>query len=759
MPDGKDRGVRSGKRDEGPGGDGRRAIEGLGEDGSGENVWPGGDGSGENVWLGGDGRRAIERPGVDGRRAIELSADFGKYIAAIEMGQLGSASPDIDVIYPRPGMAKVKIAFQLEEEFVQDDWRIVIRPSFRPTFHWAPHLTPTDDHVIDQHVFRSPALIVHDGTRLLTAVPDPDAMLAMSRRSASGDAEAPRWYMDLDAPRNALTFGLSATSVREHVLFVREPGAVFPKGRLEFGFYVFATEEEAEIRNPWRSVLGFLWQGWGKELFEKGEPLRGSLEPYVDHAYDWAFRRWEKAVWQEFETEDGRRVGAPAFIVNVTQSPNYPGPVDEREFRSIWNQAWFSSLRSAMGLYRYGMRTGNADCVRRARLAKELALSAPQSGGLFPSIVATEMETIEEQGKKVYRSKGWGTKFWGNSNRNPFSGDAKNSPCHLLDMSWTALWMLRWHEELEPDVRLADYAAAYADALLGYQDERGFFPGWIDPDTRKPCGILDDGPETSLSVTFLLKLFGATKREEYRSAALRAMDAVSRHVVPEGRWEDFETYCSCSRYGSGDLIGRKAERNNMHKQCNFSMFWTAEALLECFEATGDEAYLWLGRRCLDEMLMSQASWQPPFIFVPALGGFGVMNADGEWNDARQSLFAETLLRYGLRFGSEEYVQRGLAALRVSFALMYCPENPEVKARWERAWPFFGEADYGFMMENYGHGGRTREAGDYMGDFTIFDWGNGAAAENYLRLSDRYGADFLERGRRKEETRDGTAWRR
>ena len=23
-------------------------------------------------------------------------------------------------------------------------------------------------------------------------------------------------------------------------------------------------------------------------------------------------------------------------------------------------------------------------------------------------------------------------------------------------------------------------------------------------------------------------------------------------------------------------------------------------------------------------------WQPPFIRVPALGGFGVMNGDGEW---------------------------------------------------------------------------------------------------------------------------------
>jgi len=682
---------------------------------------------------------------------IRLKSDFDPFVAEIEVGRLGSAEPEIRVSYPRPGMARIAIVHRLDAELRQDDWRVAIRPAFEPGFHWAPHLAPTDEHVIDQHAFRSPALIVRDGRRLLTVVPDPDAMLAMPRQSASGAADAPRWYMDLDAPRNELTLGLSATSVREHVLFVREKGTVFPKGRLEFGFYVRVSEEAEALANPWRAPLDFLWQGWGRAAFEAGEPLAGAMESYVKRTYEWAFRGWESAVWQRFEV-DGREVGSPAFIVNVTQSPNYPGPATEREFRSVWNQAWFSSLRSAQGLYRYGVRTGNDDYVRRARLAKELALAAPQSGGLFPSVAATEMETLRADGQDVYRSKGWETLHWGNSNRNPFAREAKDSPYHLLDMSWTALLMLRWHRELEPDARLAEYATAYADALLGYQDERGFFPGWIDPASRRPCGVLDDGPETSLSVTFLLKLHEETGREAYRTSALRAMDAVVREIVPAGRWEDFETYYSCCWYGHDSLVGRKAERNDLHKQCNFSMFWTAEALLECYRATGDAAYLTVGRRCLDEMLMTQASWQPPFIFVPALGGFGVMNSDGEWNDARQSLFAETIVRYGLELGSEEYVQRGLAALKASFALMYCPENPGVKERWERTWPFFGEEDYGFMMENYGHGGRTGEVDDYMGDFTIFDWGNGAAAESYERMAERFGEAFLEKGKTAEGSR-------
>lgn len=100
----------------------------------------------------------------------------------------------------------------------------------------------------------------------------------------------------------------------------------------------------------------------------------------MKHTYNWAFNSWSENVWQQFEL-DGKKVGAPVFIVNVTQSPNYPGEINEREFRSIWNQAWFSSLRSASGLYRYARRTGNRELLAKANLTKELALSFPQRNG------------------------------------------------------------------------------------------------------------------------------------------------------------------------------------------------------------------------------------------------------------------------------------------------------------------------------------------------------------------------------------------
>jgi hypothetical protein len=683
------------------------------------------------------------------RRAHGLSAGtvtipepLQAYVQRIAADELGGVSAETELQRIEENVFRLRLTFDLPAETKQDDWQVNVTPAFKPTFHWSPHLTPKDKHIIDQHAFRSPALVVHAADKGLTLVPDLDIMLR---------GTPVRWYMDMDAPRNTLTLGMSDYGFDQvdRLLFVRKPGAVYPAGKVEFGFYLFVTDDKNEFQNPWRRPLAFLWKNWGRELFESRHPLTPNLAPYVEHTYNWAFNTWKDSIWQEFEW-NGRRVGAPVFIVNVTQSPNYPGPINERSFRSIWNQAWFSSLRSASGLYRYGRRTQNTDLLNKARLTKELALAAPMRDGLFDTVIATEMETVEVDGKPCKRSKGWQTAFWGNSNRNPIHRpagkrlrkDCSFAPYHVLDMSWTGLLMLRWYEELERDTRLVNYAKTYADRLVGLQDKEGFFPAWLDRTTQKSIGVLDRSPETSMSVTFLLKLAQITNNDAYRIAALRAMDAVAREIVFPGRWEDFETYWSSSAYGADELIGKKVVRNNMYKQCNFSMFWTTEALFETYRVTGDKRYLQWGRRVLDEMLMTQASWQPPYMYVNVLGGFGVMNCDGEWLDSRESLFAEIIVKYGQELNCPEYIQRGLAALRSSFVMMYCPENPKTKLLWEKNYPFFGPADYGFTMENYAHGGRTSPEGAGMGVFTIYDWGNGAAAEAYNRMLDHLGADLV-----------------
>ena len=43
-----------------------------------------------------------------------------------------------------------------------------------------------------------------------------------------------------------------------------------------------------------------------------------------------------------------------------------------------------------------------------------------------------------------------------------------------------------------------------------------------------------------------------------------------------------------------------------------------------------------------------------------------------------------------------------------------------------------------------HGGKTSEEGAGMGVFTIYDWGNGAAAEAYNRMLDHFGPELVHR---------------
>jgi hypothetical protein len=661
------------------------------------------------------------------------------WFVSVSADPLGGTAPAVTWTHVDDGLYRVTLAYDLAGVVQQDDWRLDVTARFAPDFHWSPHLTPTAEHVIDQHVFRSPALVLSSELATVILVPDLDLI---GRGSV-------RWYLDLDAPANRMTLGMSETEIDGHVLYRRKPGAVHREGRTEVGFYLFVAEDEATRKDPWRPVLELLWRKWGHARFAAGEPLPPDLTPYVEHTYAWAFDRWAGPVWQELDLA-GKRVGAPTFIVSATQSPGNTGPAAELEMRSIWNQAWFSSLRSASGVWRWAERTKNEELRRRALMTKELALSAPVRDGFFPAVLATEMETATDRGAQVRRSKGWQTAYWGSSDRNPVNrppgkpriDDLRKAPYHVLDMSWTALWMLRWNDEIEKDPRLVAFAKSWGDRLLRLQDPRGFFPAWIDVDTLQPLDTLSRSPESALSATFLFALERATGDVRFRQAALGAVNAIVDHILPTGRWEDFETYWSCSSWGSGDLVGRKVTRNDQHKQNNFSMFWTAEALREATLATEDHRWIEIGRRVIDELLMTQASWQPPYMFVNVVGGFGVLNADAEWNDARGSLFAELLVDYGFDLGVDEYVERGLAALRSSFVMMYCPENPGLAKLYEKRFPWFGPADHGFMMENYGHDGRTSPDGVGIGDFTIYDWGNGAASEAFLRMVAHLGPDVV-----------------
>ncbi len=671
--------------------------------------------------------------GTEGRYTLSLE---NHPMVKFTVPTLGDDVPRVQITQERDGWQRVELAWSVAEPVRQDELAVAFDLLFQPDFHWMPHLAPSDGFVVGQHVFRSPAIIAAKDLQVLAIVPDLNLV---------GQRPDTPWFLDLDAREQRAWLGMTRTDIPVHVGFRKQPGMVVAPGELRLAFFITAYQDDAAPVNPWRHVSKLLWERHAQPLVAQGEPGKVPMDVYVKHTYNWAFGSWAHSVWQEFEL-NGTRVGAPQFIVNVSESPNFPGTWYQREFMSIWNQAWFSSMRSASGLARWARRTDNPDLKEKADLTKALALAAPMKDGIFPAVIRTNNETVEINGQKVARPQPWSQAYWTNSNRCPHNAGIAPDWYHVLDASWTCLLMLRWHDEIEADNQLLQYATTYADKLLTLQDAEGFFPGWLHPQTLQPADAMAQTPETAMSVTFLLKLADLTHEPKYREAAITAMDALLVDVVPTGRWEDFETYWSCCGFGQGDHVGKKYERNNMYKQNNLSIFWTAEALLASYRTTGERRYLRWGRRTLDELSMCQQVWQPPFIYVPALGGFGVMNFDGEWNDSRQCLFAELFMDYYRETGDSDLFERGVTALKSSFIMMYCPENPQQKVQWEKAHAFFGPKDYGFTMENYGHGGYTSPEGGGIGTFTIYDWGNGAASEARNRIHDHYGDVFVDRKR-------------
>ena len=349
-----------------------------------------------------------------------------------------------------------------------------------------------------------------------------------------------------------------------------------------------------------------------------------------------------------------------------------------------------------------------------------IALAAPQTDGLFPAVLLRS----EPHDTGAWR--------WSNSNRRPPS--ASEDACHVVDAAFTCRMLLEWHA-LTGDRDALSHVERFADRLLRLQRPSGAFPGWVEPDGHVPPELAE-GPESAVSVALLLQLSALARdrggmQGPGSEQALAALPFLER-VASEGRWEDFETYYSCAPWGAPDLLGRRIARNGVYKQNTLSIFWCAEAFLQAWRATGKRSYLRLARRCVDELSLYQAVWDPPFLPAPAHGGFGVMNADSEWNDARQSLFAPLYLDLGRETGDRELIERGVSALRASFSMLYCPENAVLARAYEKRFPFFGPESYGFMMENQGH-----DPAQPIGTFTIFTWGNGSALATVATVRDRF----------------------
>lgn len=599
-----------------------------------------------------------------------------------------------------------------------DTLRLVIQHPLENAKHvFVPQLCPEPGDVMGDRIFRAPAIIVANDDLALAIIVDVDDL---------PEPMSYRTWLDYDHPARTITFGVGQYREKGHVFYERAPSERYDGEEVKHRFHFVASMEAADLENPFGMAARWMWERWGSR-----EHLATPAPPYATHLeriVRWAFSHehgWADSVWQPVRLDGDPPVeaGAPVFIVDVNRHPSIPLEKRTwREPRSIWNQAWFSTQRCANGLLRYARQIGSEDLGRRAREMTEIALAAPRDArGLFPAVL---------------RANDDDTWHWTSSDRRPPSTSAE--ACHIVDAAFTCRMLLEWHA-LTGDDRALAFVQRFAERLLLLQRPSGAFPGWVEPDGRVPPELAE-GPESAVAVTLLLELapkaigFG----ESFLEAAYRGLHFLER-VAADARWEDFETYYSCARWGEPDQIGKKVLRNGVYKQNTLSMFWCAEAFFHAWRDSESAAYAELARRCLDELSLYQAVWSPRYLVVPAHGGFGVMNADSEWSDARQSLFAPLYLEMGTAFGDRELVERGISALRASFVMLNCPEN-EIGSFYEREYPFFGPESHGFMMENQNHSGDK-----IVGTFTIYSWGNGSALAAVATVRDRFPALAKEHG--------------
>jgi len=80
-------------------------------------------------------------------------------IINIEAGSLCGIRPQIEVNKAGENLYHLTFVYELQESGEQEDLNVCIQLPQNPDFAWSPHLTPEEGYIIQQHVYRTPAMI------------------------------------------------------------------------------------------------------------------------------------------------------------------------------------------------------------------------------------------------------------------------------------------------------------------------------------------------------------------------------------------------------------------------------------------------------------------------------------------------------------------------------------------------------------------------------------------------------------------------
>jgi len=560
----------------------------------------------------------------------------------------------------------------------------------KQSFHWIPNIKSKPGHICGQHAFRSPAVIVSVGGHAAALIPDLDEI-----------SHCTDWdrYLDLrfserndQAPR--IEYGIQKTTPSGHVYYAAAEGSyhVDQEGMF-FSFYLLDFNDCSDVEIL-RTVNDFIWDHFAKQYEISMLPQTVPFGRYADYGNRMALER----LWQQGP-------GADTGGIVLSTYEQAPGIYRGREYADdIWFHTWFNNMRTAMELAAFG-HAGKALSIAKCLVA------APQDRGLFPTIYAPH-------------DGGWVASSQHGGGRDVYS---------LPDCAWSAIWLRKFITEHGNVDGAETFLADFGESLLRYQNESGGFPCWVTAGTFLHDARLNDTASSALPLWFLgEELLTGAVPENKRAAIERAValgaDFLIAHIIGKQKFEDYELYYSCSP----KPLDFYDDITCMYGQNTLAIQWCAECLRVAHLVTGNERYLENGLYCLYLLSLYQQAWDSPYLDFYTFGGFGVMNTDGEWNDARQAQFAETLMNYYDITGDFRWIKRAVAAARASLALVVMDEN---KGICPQNYQDMGDGlnIRGASAENFGHGGFNHKSG-----ISGFHWGTGSALVTAARMQSRYG---------------------
>jgi hypothetical protein len=353
--------------------------------------------------------------------------------------------------------------------------------------------------------------------------------------------------------------------------------------------------------------------------------------------------------------------------------------------------------------------------MEKAISTMNLLLSSPQNDGFFPTI------WVPEKNGWVSSGQGGGPELY-----------------HVPDNAWTALWLLRFNDELKKLKGADDFLVNFALGLMKTQQANGSFPARLNVSDLRPDSVLMNSASGSMATWFLEEMIlrnklSAKAEEQARVSVKRSLSFLEKEILPAIRFQDYEVFFSCAP----NSLNHFDTLTWLYPHNTLSMQWSSEAFLKAYQLFNRKEDIENAEYCLNLLSLYQQVWSPPFINFYAFGGFGAQNTDAEWSDARQAQFAETYLNFYMETRNIQYLQRGIAATRASFALMAIPENKAVSPLNYEGSPFNGEF-IGAMAENFGHSGSNERSGQ-----SGFHWGTGSALTTAAIFRKKLGDIYLD----------------